>query len=104
MEQCGLLSKPEIPKVATTDSMQGKKGKVILYDCVVSNVDHLSDLGFSIEDHSWAVGSRVFFPIILQIQAPLPLPEPTSNRPPNVIVWLDISQLHSRGVLVSDST
>ncbi|KAE8362819.1 hypothetical protein BDV27DRAFT_159376 [Aspergillus caelatus] len=56
IKQYGLLDKTSIPKVATTDSMQGKESKVILYDRVISSANNLYDMGFTVDEHRATVG------------------------------------------------
>ena len=41
----------QMPAVATTDSMQGKQSKVIIYHWVISAADRELDLGFTDDDN-----------------------------------------------------
>ncbi|PLN80884.1 AAA domain-domain-containing protein [Aspergillus taichungensis] len=56
MVQLGILSPEDVPSVCTTDSMQGKESKLVIYDWVISSADRMSDLGFTTDDHRGNVG------------------------------------------------
>ncbi|PLB34583.1 AAA domain-containing protein [Aspergillus candidus] len=56
MVQLGILSPENVPFVSTTDSMQGKESKLVIYDWVISSADRMSDLGFTTDDHRGNVG------------------------------------------------
>ncbi|PIG88248.1 hypothetical protein AARAC_005938 [Aspergillus arachidicola] len=54
--QKGILPYSELPKVATTDSMQGKESKVVIYDWVIASANSFGDMGFTIDDNRGSVG------------------------------------------------
>lgn len=56
MVKLRILSPDQIPIVATTDSMQGKESRLVIYDWVLSNSSKTSDLGFPVDDHRGNVG------------------------------------------------
>ncbi|CAK48425.1 uncharacterized protein An12g01420 [Aspergillus niger] len=54
-KQGGLL-KTELPKIATTDSMQGKESKVSIYDWIVTSANLFADMGLTIDSNRGNVG------------------------------------------------
>lgn len=56
MQEKGILPSSRIPTIATTDSMQGKESKLVIYDWVISAAEKFSDLGFTADDqrHCWS--------------------------------------------------
>jgi DNA polymerase III delta prime subunit len=67
MQQGGLLASSDIPRVATTDSMQGKEAKVIVHDWVISQGDSFSDLGFTTDDHRGTVALTRMSEVMINI-------------------------------------
>ncbi|KAH8426479.1 uncharacterized protein LDX57_004214 [Aspergillus melleus] len=62
--QKGVLLRSSFPKVATTDSMQGKEAKVVIYDWVVTSA---SDMGFTTDDHRGNVGMSRMSEVMINI-------------------------------------
>ena len=54
-KQGGLL-KTELPKIATTDSMQGKESKDSIYDWIVTSANLFADMGLTIDSNRGNVG------------------------------------------------
>ena len=54
--QNGILETSDVPTVATTDSMQGKESKLVIYDWGISQTEKFSDMGFTTDDHRGTVG------------------------------------------------
>ncbi|PYH67788.1 uncharacterized protein BO88DRAFT_416162 [Aspergillus vadensis CBS 113365] len=63
----GGLSKAELPKVSTTDLMQGKESKVIINDWVITSANAFSDMGFTIDSHRGNVGMSRMTEVMLNI-------------------------------------
>ncbi|GFN13842.1 AAA domain-containing protein [Aspergillus tubingensis] len=63
----GGLSKAELPKVSTTDSMQGKESKVFINDWVITSANAFSDMGFTIDSNRGNVGMSRMTEVMLNI-------------------------------------
>ncbi|KAL2005913.1 hypothetical protein VTN00DRAFT_10406 [Thermoascus crustaceus] len=63
----GTLPVNAHPKVATSDSMQGKEAKVVIVDWVVSAANRKSDLGFTCDDHRANVAQSRMQEVIVNV-------------------------------------